>query len=434
VDLASSLTVGGARYYDSSRMTTAVLCIGTELTRGEINNTNATWLCEELTLIGHEVAETVVVPDDRAAIRAVLQRLGAAHGVIVSTGGLGPTTDDITSECAAAVLGVPLERHEQSLDAIRARFARFGRPMTASNAKQADFPRGAAILPNPNGTAPGFAVSIGKARAFFMPGVPGEMKPMFANFIAPELRALVTGGSHQVRLRTFGLPESTVNDRLAGIEAAHGVTIGYRAHFPEIEVKVLARSPTLAEAKRAAMAAAEEVKSRLGDVVYGEGSVDFAESVGTLFRERSQTLAIAESCTGGLVAQLVTEHPGASEFFKGAIVAYDDSVKTAVLGVPPALVASRGAVSTEVARAMAEGTRRALGVDVALAVTGLAGPGGATASKPVGDVHLAVATSEGTTDRQLSFPGSRNQVRLLAAYAGLSLVRRVVLHGHGGDQ
>ncbi len=415
-------------------MTSVVLSIGTELTRGEIANTNATWLCEELTLIGHEVTEAAVVPDDRADIKGSLTRLAAAHSVIVSTGGLGPTTDDITSECVAAVLGVPLECHAPSLEAIRVRMAKFGRTVTPSNAKQADFPRGATILPNPNGTAPGFAVSIGHCRAFFMPGVPSEMKPMFANHVAPDLRTLVTGGAYQVRLRTFGMPESAVNDRLAGIEAAHGVTIGYRAHFPEIEVKVLARAHTGAEAKRISMAAAEEVKSRLGDVVYGEGSVDFAESVGTLFRERSLTLAIAESCTGGLVAQLVTDHPGASEFFRGGIVAYDDSVKTAVLGVPPALVTTRGAVSTEVARAMAEGARRALGVDVALAVTGLAGPGGATTAKAIGDVHLAVATADGTTDRQLSFPGSRSQVRFLAAYAGLSLVRRVVLHGHGGDQ
>ena len=415
-------------------MTAAVFSIGTELTRGEIANTNATWLSEELTLIGHDVTETSVVPDDRHDIRTALTRLAAAHTVIVCTGGLGPTTDDITSECVAAVLGVPLERDATSLESIRTRMARFGRTVAESNAKQADFPRGATILPNANGTAPGFAVTIGKCRAFFMPGVPAEMKPMFANHVAPDLRTLVTGGSYQVRLKTFGMPESAVNDRLAGVEAAHGVIIGYRAHFPEIEVKVLARAATQAEAKRISTTATKEVTARLGDVVYGEGSVDFAESVGALFRERGLTLATAESCTGGLVAELVTDHPGASEFFRGGIVSYDDSVKTAVLGVPATLITSRGAVSTEVARAMAEGARRALGVDVALAVTGLAGPGGATPTKAIGDVHLAVATADGTTDRQLSFPGSRKQVRLLAAYAGLSLVRRVVLHGHGGDQ
>src|SRR5439155_1560267 len=162
--------------------------------------------------------------------------------VIVCTGGLGPTTDDITSECVATVAGVPVERDAASLEAIRTRMARFGRAVSPSNAKQADFPRGSVILSNANGTAPGFSLRVGKARGFFMPGVPGEMKPMFTAHVAPELATGLQGGSHQVRLRTFGLPESQVNDRLSGIEVEYGVTIGYRAHFPEIEVKVLARA------------------------------------------------------------------------------------------------------------------------------------------------------------------------------------------------
>lgn len=415
-------------------MTAAVLSIGTELTRGEINNTNATWLCEELTRLGLDVTQAEVVPDDRADIQGALARLGAKHDVIVCTGGLGPTTDDITSECVATVVGVPLVRDEPSLEAIRERMARFGRVVAASNAKQADFPGGATILPNGNGTAPGFAVKIDRARAFFMPGVPGEMKPMFTKHVAPALAPLVTGGIHQVRLKTFGMPESTVNDRLAGVEAAHGVVIAYRAHFPEIEVKVLARASTPAEAARTSRVAADEVRARLGDAVYAEGDVAFTEAIGELFRQRKQSLATAESCTGGLVASLVTDAPGASEFFRGAIVAYDNCVKTGTLGVDAAVLASKGAVSAEVAREMAEGARRVLGADVALSLTGIAGPSGATETKPVGLVHLAVATADGTTDRNLIFPGSRHQVRVLAAYAGLSLVRRVVLHGHGGDQ
>jgi nicotinamide-nucleotide amidase len=415
-------------------MTAAVLSIGTELTRGEITNTNATWLCEELTRLGIDVTEAEMVPDDRADIHASLKRLGAKHDVIVCTGGLGPTTDDITSECVATVLGVPLDRDTPSLETIRERMARFGRVVAESNAKQADFPRGAVILPNANGTAPGFSVKLERARAFFMPGVPGEMKPMFTKHVVPALLPMVTGGIHQVRLKTFGMPESAVNDRLAGVEAAHGVVIGYRAHFPEIEVKVLARAATPAEAARTSRAAANEVRARLGDAVYAEGDVAFTEAIGELFRQRHLSLATAESCTGGLVANLVTDAPGASEFFRGAIVAYDNSVKTGTLGVDAAEIASKGAVSAEVARAMAEGARRVLAADVALAITGIAGPSGATPAKPVGLVHLAVATESGTTDRNLVFPGSRNQVRLLAAYAGLSLVRRVVLHGHGGDQ
>jgi len=411
-------------------MTAAVLSIGTEITRGEITNTNASWLAEEITRIGLAVAEVAAVPDSREAIQTALGRLGAAHTVVVSTGGLGPTTDDITSECVAALLSVPLEQDAASLEAIRLRMERFGRAVSASNAKQADFPRGATILSNPNGTAPGFCMKIGGAIAFFMPGVPLEMKPMFATHVAPLLEARVSSGTYQVRLKTFGLPESTVNDRLAGIETAHGVTIGYRAHFPEIEVKLLARADDRESAEQVARAAADDARSRLGDVVYAEGDIGFAESIGKILRARALSLGTAESCTGGLVSEVLTERPGASDFFRGAIVSYDDSVKRDVLGVDEEVLARAGAVSAEVARAMAEGARRVLGTDVALAITGIAGPGGATATKPVGLVHFAVATASGTTDDHFNFPSERRHVRLLAVYAGLRLVREIVEHGH----
>lgn len=408
-------------------MTAAVFCIGTELTRGEIVNTNAAWLSEELTRIGLEVTEVLVVADDRPAIVSALERLGAGHDVVVCTGGLGPTTDDITSECVAAVLGVPLDRDDASYGAIRTRMERFGRVMAPSNAKQADFPRGATILPNPDGTAPGFSIRVGRALMSFMPGVPSEMKPMFANHVAPGARALVSGASFQVRLKTFGLPESTVNDRLAGIESEHGVVIGYRAHFPEIELKFLKRAADPRTAESAARAAADEARRRLGEAVFAEGDASLPEVVGALLRERSLTFGTAESCTGGLVSELVTEHAGASDFYTGSVVSYANSAKTNLLGVDAALIGRHGAVSSEVARAMAEGARRVLGVDLALSLTGIAGPGGGTAEKPVGLVHFAVATERGTTDRNLIFPGSRRQIRLLSAYAGLSLVRRVVL-------
>jgi len=412
-------------------MTAAVLSIGTELTRGEITNTNATWLCQELTGLGLDVTEAAVVPDNHAAIAEILQRLAGRHDLVVCTGGLGPTTDDITAECVAAALGVPLERDSASLEAIEARHARFGRPMAGSNAKQADFPRGATVLPNPHGTAPGFCVSIGRARAFFMPGVPSEMKPMFTTFVAPVAATLVSEGLYQVRIKTFGMAESAVNDRLAGLEAAHGVTIGYRAHFPEIEVKVLARARTASEAETIARGAADEVRARLGEIVYAEGDVEFAETVAAVLRQRRLSMATAESCTGGLVASLITEYPGSSDFFKGSVVAYDNAVKIDTLGVSESLLSSKGAVSSEVARAMAEGARRLLRVDVALALTGIAGPGGGTPEKPVGLVHFAVATATGTTDRKLVYPSGRPQIRLLSTYAGLSLVRDVLLHGHG---
>ena len=408
-------------------MTAAVLCTGTELTRGELLNSNATWLAGALTTLGFEVGAVDAVADDAARIGSALERLGREHAVLVCTGGLGPTTDDLTSECVARVLGVPLVRDEASLATIRARIERAGRSMAASNAKQADFPRGATILPNPNGTAPGFSVTLHRAAAFFMPGVPHEMKAMFHASVAPVIQPLVADRGHQTLLRTFGLPESEVNDRLSGIEAARNVTIGYRARLPEIEVKVLARAPTGEEARARSEAAAEEVRARLGDeFVYGEGDTSLPEVVCRLLESRSLTLACAESCTGGLVAELVTAVPGSSRSFLGGVVSYANSAKTELLGVDEELLRKHGAVSAEVARAMADGARRRFGSSIAVGVTGIAGPDGGTAEKPVGLVHWAVASDAGVEAKHAVFSGNREQVRRRSAYAVLALVRRVV--------
>lgn len=412
-------------------MTAAVLSTGTELTRGELVNTNATWLADALTSLGFEVTEFATVGDDAPAIRSTLERLGREHAVIVCTGGLGPTTDDLTSAVVAELLGVPLERDQTSLEAIRARMLRVGRTVVAeSNAKQADFPRGATILANDWGTAPGFAVQLGRALAFFLPGVPSEMTNMFHARVAPLLEPLERARRHQIRLRTYGLPESEVNDRLAGLEARHGVTLGYRASLPEIEVKVLAPGATAEEAARRARAAADEVRATLGDaVVYGEGEVTYAGALVGLLRERGQTLALAESCTGGLAAELVTRVPGSSHAFVGGVVAYANEVKARLLGVDPALIAAHGAVSTEVAIAMAEGARAALGANYGLSFTGIAGPDGGSAEKPVGLVHFALAGPTGTSAVHRTFPGARDQVRRRAVYLGLSLVRRALVTG-----
>jgi nicotinamide-nucleotide amidase len=404
----------------------AILSTGSELTRGELVNTNAAWLAEELTEVGFEVAAIDTVADDREHIIAALSRLGAAHDVLVCTGGLGPTTDDLTSACVAQLLSVPLVRDAESLAALRERFARFGRTMAPSNAKQADFPAGATIVPNPLGTAPGFSVRIGRALAFFLPGVPSEMKAMFAASVVPAVEPSLQDRHYQVRLATYGLPESEVNDKLAGIEAAHDVTLGYRARMPTIEVKVLARAPALDAARARAELAAEEVRARLGPAVFGEGDVGFVEVLLRELEARAQTLALAESCTGGLVAELVTAVPGSSRVFNGSVVAYANTVKTALLGVDPALLEAHGAVSAEVARAMAEGARVRLGANFGLAFTGIAGPSGGTPEKPVGLVHFAVASATETRAERVVFPGSREQIRRRAAFAGLALLRRVV--------
>lgn len=405
-------------------MTCAVLSIGTELTRGELLNLNASWLSAGLTDLGFEVMEQCVVDDDKSRVVAALDRLARAVKVIVCTGGLGPTTDDLTSEAVAKALGVGLVRDDASLDHIRRRFERLGRTMSESNAKQADFPRGATILPNPVGTAPGFMVELHGAQAFFMPGVPSEMHRMFDDHVTPRIREIAPSDSHQIRFRTFGLPESVVGERLSGVEGAFpGVTIGYRAHFPEIEVKVLARSTDRAAAVELADRAGAEVRSRLREVIYGQGEDTFPGVVGRALRTRGWTLAIAESCTGGLVGHLLTREPGASDYLVLDAVTYANSAKQAVLGVDEDVLRGHGAVSVEVAARMADGARRVSGADVALAITGIAGPTGGTEAKPVGLVYLAVSTAKGTVVKEQRFPGDRVWIQTLAAYAGLSMVR-----------
>ncbi len=405
-------------------MSAAILSIGTEITRGELVNTNAAWLGDRLVELGFEPAEHCSVADDRTTIVEALRRLSAKHRVVVVTGGLGPTSDDFTAECAAVLVGRSLEVHEPSLDAIRRKLERAGRTMSDSNAKQARIPENAEVLANPVGTAPGFVVPSGQASVFFLPGVPGEMGAMFDEHVVPRVRPLVEPTTSQRRLRTYGWPESAVGDKLAGIEASMpGVTIAYRAHVPDVEVKVHATGANLAEAQILCDRATMEVKARLLEVVFGEDDDTFPAVVGRLLRTRALGLAIAESCTGGLVGHLLTSEPGASEYLMADVVCYSNAAKTKFCGVAEDLIRAHGAVSEEVVKALAEGVRRVSGADVALAITGVAGPTGGSDQKPVGTVFFAVATAHGTTtDRQL-FTGERQRIQRVAAFHGLRLVR-----------
>jgi len=406
----------------------AVLCIGTELTRGEIHNTNATWLAERLTALGLEVTLLESVADDPLAIRQALDRVSQDSRLVAATGGLGPTTDDITSATVAAWLGVPQRRDAAVLAALEARMARAGRALTASNSQQADFPEGAQILDNPNGTAPGFGVARGACRLFFMPGVPREMRPMFESFVAPAAQSLVQGAQHQIRLRCFGVPESVLNDQLSGLEASHGVRVGYRAHFPEVEVKLLALAENAEAAASKAKLAAAAARARLGTAIYAEGEQDLVQTVGELLRARQRTLSLAESCTGGLVSALLTAHPGASDFLLGGVVSYANAVKVEQLGVDSSLLEAHGAVSAPVARQMADGARQRFGSDLALSLTGIAGPTGATPQKPVGLVYYALSTPTETLVRDVNVSNRpREGVQLYAAWCGLQLIREHLL-------
>lgn len=410
-------------------MTCAILLIGTELTRGELRDKNGGDLAEKLTERGYEVAEFCTVDDDDDRIVSSLRRLAKQHEFVLSTGGLGPTTDDRTSACAAKAAGRRLVRDPVAYEQLAGQMKSRGRDLSPASEKQADFPEGALVLRNARGTAPGFSIEIRGCRFFFMPGVPAEMEHMFQEEIAPRLPPPL-GHTLCRRLRTFGLPEVDVNDRLSGVEEKHAVVIGYRASQSEIEVKVIAKaSPGEDQASLEARAATtvDEIRQRLGEAVYAEGTTSLAETIGALLRQRSLTLALAESCTGGMVSQLVTSVPGSSSYYLGGVISYDNSVKNAILGVSEEALTTHGAVSEIVARQMAEGARRALSADLALALTGIAGPEGGSDEKPVGLVHFALATKTETLTSHAVFRGSRVEVQRRAALYGLWQVRAALV-------
>ena len=410
-------------------MTAAVLSIGTELTRGELVNTNAAWLSEELTQLGFEVVEHATVDDDLERIVTLIRRFSETHQVVVATGGLGPTSDDLTTVAAAKAARVGLFRDESVVEGIRRKFEAFGRVMPESNAKQGDFPEGATVLPNAVGTAPGFAIGFGKARLFFVPGVPREMKHIFVESIRPAIAGLAERRTHQIHIRTFGMTESGVAQTLKGLEEAHpGLTLGFRAHFPEIEVKVHVRSDSAAEAEREAQAIAQKVRDVLGHAVFGGRDDSFPAVVGKALRDKGKKLAVAESCTGGRVGEMLTRVPGSSDYLLLDAVAYSNGAKEAVLGVSPDVLRAHGAVSSETAAAMAEGALRIAGADIAVSITGVAGPGGGTDDKPVGTVWFGLAQrGEPTITRHRKLPWGRDRVQTLSAYVALELVRRAAL-------
>lgn len=403
-------------------MTVALLCIGTELTRGDVTNTNGSWLAQELTERGFEVAAIDVVDDDLGRIIDALRRLSALHEWVICTGGLGPTTDDITRDAAAALLGVELNLDPSSLQAIETRMLRFGRVMSPSNRRQAYFPAGATVLPNDYGTAPGFVMQFGRAKLAYLPGVPQEMRGMFADQVAPLLELPEARTPFEQLFHTYGMGESALNDALEGIEAEFDVTIGYRVRFPEVDVKVLAREISEEASKAKAERASRVVRERLGEHIYAEGRQSMPEVLGERLMNRNGKLAIAESCTGGLVSSLITEQAGASAWFLGGVVCYANEVKTGLLGVKSSDLESHGAVSREVAEALAHGIRRLTSADYGLSITGIAGPTGGTADKPVGTVWFGLVTKEHCVVENRQFHGERTRIQRLAAYHGLKML------------
>lgn len=397
---------------------------------GEIADANAFFMANALTERGFCVTRVSMVGDQEGQIQdALLQSRDRAEAVIVS-GGLGPTSDDLTTPAAAKAFGESLVLHEESLGQIRERFARGGMEMPRSNEKQAVFPASAEIIPNPVGTAPGFCLkSRGKA-IFFLPGVPRELQHLFRETVLPRLERERKGNIHY-RARTlkiFGLTESAIADRLSGIRAEHfSATLAYLPRYPENHVKIIVQGSDLEEVKRNLAELERVIRGKLEGRVFAVDRETLEEIVGRLLKERQATLAVAESCTGGLVAHRMTNIPGSSEYFERGVVVYSNQAKTELLQVPKELLAELGAVSAPVAEKMAEGMRHLSRATIGLAITGIAGPAGGSADKPVGTVFIALSGPDGTASRRYQFWGDRDQVKMISAQTALEWVRRYFL-------
>jgi len=405
----------------------AILSTGDELTTGRIVDTNANWLADTLFEIGVDVVAVLTVGDYSDRLEWAWREALALADVVVSTGGIGPTADDLTTETVARVLGRPLVEDAESADRIRRFFASRGVDMPLNNLKQALIPDGAVIVPNPLGTAPGYRAEHEGRHVVVLPGVPREMKPMVEQTVLPWLRSQRGGDVYLGHVfQTFGISESGLDELMAGVVDPARGRVSFRASFPEVSVRVVVHGPPQrAEADLEEIAAT--VRERLGPYVYGEGATAMEAVVGQALRARQLTLALAESCTGGLIGHRVTNVPGSSAYFLGGVDVYANAAKESVLGVAGATLERHGAVSEATAGEMAAGARRVFGADVAVATTGIAGPGGGTPEKPVGTVCFGLAHGGGVVTGQYLLWGTRDWVKLLASQVALDWVRRWAL-------
>ena len=402
-------------------MRVEIINTGTELLLGHVTNTHLGFLAQSLFGLGLRVERQVTVPDGVAIAEALEQAIARAELVIV-TGGLGPTSDDITREAAAEVFDKKLIFHQEILDGIAAKFAERKFAMNDLQRAQAMVPEGGVVLPNANGTAPGLVVENDRTVAVLLPGPPNELRPMWESEALPWLRqrfASSLGTVHEITLRVLGLGETKVQILLEDkVKALGPIEVGYCARPGEMDLRLIAADEKLVQQ------AAAMVREKLGDAVYAEGGETMEQAVVRLARAAGKTVATAESCTGGLVASRITNVSGSSEMFRYGWVTYANEAKTAEIGVPAELLAKHGAVSPEVAQAMAEGALRESGADLAIAVTGIAGPNGGTPEKPVGLVYFGLAVKgKATQTLQKNLSPRREIFKYMASQVALDLVR-----------
>lgn len=403
-----------------------IIAIGSELLAPDRTDTNSLWLTEKLNSIGIEVKLKTIVGDDDARLEEAIRDAVRRSKVVITTGGLGPTEDDVTRKVAARALGRRLLLDEAILAELREKFKAFGHVMPERNSRQAMVIERAEVLPNPNGSAPGLFIEDDGVAIVLLPGPPREMKPMFENYVVPKL-AERAGSIKVVRrmLRVAGLGESALDEKIAPIYTKYEnpqTTILFNKS--EVEVHLTARGRTEVDATALLDKVSEQLEERLGHAIFSFAGEKMEEVVGLKLTLGGYTLAVAESCTGGLISERVTDVPGSSKYFIEGVIAYSNDAKTRTLGVEPVLLLEHGAVSAPVAEAMAEGIRKRARTDFGLAITGIAGPGGGSEEKPVGLVYIALADDTRTEHRKLIIPGDRQLVRWRASQAALDLLRR----------
>jgi len=410
-------------------MNIELVTIGTELLLGMTVDTNGAEISRALAAQGVRVTRRTSVADRGDEIRVVVRDALQRTGAVLTTGGLGPTADDITKKVVADLFSAPLEFDEAIWAGLLERFARLERKPAESNRSQAEVPRGATVLKNRWGTAPGLWLEGGQGLVIMLPGVPLEMRRLLEHEVMPRLASRGTGSViRSLLVRTSGIPESSLAERMGDVEQEIApLTLAYLPGLEGVDLRLSAWDLAPKEAEQRLHAAAELLRSRGADNVYAEGESDLAALVLDAARSQHLRLAVAESCTGGLLGARLTEVPGSSDVFVGGVIAYDNALKVALLDVPETLLAEHGAVSEPVARAMAEGAARRFRVTAALSVTGIAGPGGGTPEKPVGTVWIGCFYNDSVETQRSVFPGSRHEVRARAAQAALFLLYRRLL-------
>ena len=410
-------------------MIAEILSVGTELLMGQIANTDAQFISRRLGELGVTIYRHSTVGDNPARVREALQEALSRSDMVITTGGLGPTEDDLTKEMVAEYFGLEMELHQPSLDALKAFMERFGKKMTPNNLKQAYFPRGCTVMPNACGTAPGCIVEQGGKTVAVLPGPPMELMDMFDRQLAPYLQARSGQVIRSRFLKIFGLGESNVETLLSDLFHSGNPTLALYCGPGEVTARITARAAAPEKAEAMMQPVYEEILRRVGEAYYGEGvNRTPADAVLELLKNRGETVTFAESCTGGLLCGAFVDCAGASDCLKESFVTYANEAKENLLGVKSETLARCGAVSGECAREMALGAVRAAGADWAVSVTGIAGPGGGTAEKPVGTVWIGVAHRGAAQAREYHFRGQRQWIRKLSVVNALNQLRLAMEH------